>query len=159
MRFILRMPPSVALSLLSSSVSFAASFFAIRSNSPACCRASSCSSRPIRFLIVTKFVSMPPSQRLLTYGMAGAGRLLGDRLLGLLLGADEQHLLAPGDRLADGLEGEVQALDGLGEIDDVDPVALREDERAHLGIPAARLVAEVDSGLEQLPHRNGRHGG
>ena len=27
------------------------------------------------------------------------------------------------------------------------------------GIPAAGLVAEVDSGLEQLPHRNGRHGG
>ena len=40
----------------------------------------------------------------------------------------------------------------------MDPVALREDERAHLGIPAACLVAEVDSGLEQLPHRNGRHG-
>ncbi len=48
--------------------------------------------------------------------------------------------------------------DGLGEIDDVDPVALGEDERAHLGIPAAGLMAEVDSGLEQLPHRNGRHG-
>jgi hypothetical protein len=34
----------------------------------------------------------------------------------------------------------------------VDPVALGKDERAHLGIPTARLVAEVDSGLEQLPH-------
>ena len=90
--------------------------------------------------------------------LVGAGRLLGDGLLGLLLGADEQDLVAAGDGLADELEGDVQALDGLGEVDDVDPVALREDERLHLGVPAPGLVAEVDSGLEQLPHRNGRHG-
>ena len=88
----------------------------------------------------------------------GAGRLLGDRLLGLLLGADEEDELAAGDGVADGLEGDVEAGHGLGEIDDVDPVALGEDERAHLGIPAAGLMAEVDPGLEQLPHRNGRHG-
>jgi hypothetical protein len=67
-RFILRMPPSVRVSLLSSSVSLAASFLDIRSNSPDSRRASSCSMRPIRFLIVMKFVSMPPSQRLLMYG-------------------------------------------------------------------------------------------
>ena len=84
--------------------------------------------------------------------LAGPGRLLGDRLLGLLLRADEQHVLAAGDDVADELERRLEMLDGLGEIDDVDPVALREDERAHLGIPAACLVAEVDSGLEQLPH-------
>ena len=84
--------------------------------------------------------------------LAGPGRLLGDRLLGLLLRADEQHVFAPGDNVADELQRGFQMLDGLGQIDDVDPVALREDERAHLGIPAARLVAEVDSGFEQLPH-------
>ena len=90
--------------------------------------------------------------------LAGAGRLLGDRLLGLLLRPDEQDVLAAGDRLAHEIERRVEVLDGLGEIDDVDPVALGEDERAHLGIPAARLVAEVDSGFQQLPHRDGRHG-
>ena len=62
------MPPSIALSLFSSSVSPAASFLGSRSKSPASCRASSWSSRPIRFLIVTKLVIMPPSQRLVTYG-------------------------------------------------------------------------------------------
>ena len=90
--------------------------------------------------------------------LVGAGRLLGDRLLGLLLGPDEQDLLAAGDGLADELEGDVEALDGLGQVDDVDPVALGEDERLHLRVPAAGLVAEVDTGLEQLAHRNGRHG-
>ena len=39
---------------------------------------------------------------------------------------------------------------GLLQVDDVDPAALAEDEAAHLGVPAARLVAEVDAGLQQL---------
>ena len=64
----MRMPPSVPWSLTISSVSLAASFLVIRSKSPLAWRASSCSSRPMRFLIVVKLVSMPPSQRLLTYG-------------------------------------------------------------------------------------------
>ena len=43
-------------------------------------------------------------------------------------------------------------LDGLLQVDDVDAAALPEDEAAHLGVPAARLVAEVNAGLEQLAH-------
>src|SRR6185295_19659061 len=38
----------------------------------------------------------------------------------------------------------------LQQVDDVDPVHLAEDEAAHVRVPAARLMAEVDSGLEQL---------
>ena len=94
---------------------------------------------------------------LVDVGLVGAGRLLGDRLLGLLLGADEQDLVAPGDGLADEFEGDIETLDGLGQVDDVDPVALGEDEGLHLRVPAAGLVAEVDTGLEQLAHGNGRH--
>ena len=45
----------------------------------------------MRSEIVWKFVSRPPSQRWLTYGMpARLGDLL-DGVAGLLLGADEQH--------------------------------------------------------------------
>ena len=90
-------------------------------------------------------------------GLAGPHRLLHHGLLRLLLGADEQHALAAGDRLGDELERRVEALDRLGEVDDVDPVALREDERAHLGVPSARLVAEVDAGLQELAHRSRGH--
>ena len=45
----------------------------------------------MRCEIVWKFVSRPPSQRLLTYGMpaASAASLIG--VAGLLLRADEQH--------------------------------------------------------------------
>jgi hypothetical protein len=35
----------------------------------------------------------------------------------------------------------------------VDPVALGEDEAAHLGVPQARLVSEVDAGREELLER------
>ena len=45
----------------------------------------------MRRLIVWKFVSRPPSQRWLTYGMPAALGDLLDRVAGLLLGADEQH--------------------------------------------------------------------
>src|SRR5204863_1094957 len=40
---------------------------------------------------------------------------------------------------------------GLEQVDDVDAAALAVDEAAHLRIPAARLMAEVDPGLQQLP--------
>ena len=129
-RFILRMPPSVPWSLVISSVSLAASFLVIRSKSPFCWRASSCSSRPMRFLIVTKLVSMPPSQRLLTYGWLARVASWAIGSWACFLVPDEQDLVAAGDGLADELEGDVQALDGLGQVDDVDPVALGEDERA-----------------------------
>ena len=42
----------------------------------------------------------------------------------------------------------------LREVDEVDAAALAEDEAAHLGIPATRLMAEVDTGLQQLSHRD-----
>ena len=90
-------------------------------------------------------------------GLAGADRLLHHRLLRLLLGADEEDALATGDGLGDELERRIEALDRLREVDDVDAVALREDVRLHLRVPAAGLVSEVDAGLEQLAHRDGGH--
>ena len=45
---------------------------------------------------------------------------------------------------------ELQLTQCLLQIDDVNAVALREDETTHLRVPAAGLVAEVDTGCEQL---------
>jgi len=47
----------------------------------------------------------------------------------------------------DQAERRVETLDRLREVDDVDAVALREDVRLHLRVPAPGLVAEVDAGL------------
>ena len=64
-----RMPPRFFCSFSSSRLSSSASFFGIASNSPDACMRSYSSILPTRLEIVSKLVSMPPSQRSLTYGM------------------------------------------------------------------------------------------
>ena len=43
------------------------------------------------------------------------------------------------------------------QIDDMDAMPLAADERLHLWIPAARLVSEVDTGVDQLLDCDERH--
>jgi hypothetical protein len=90
---------------------------------------------------------------------ADAGRLLGDRLLRLALGADEHDRPAVGDRLLDEVVGAVDVAQGLGQVDDVDAVALGEDEALHLRVPALGLVPEVGAALDELSHGDDGHGG
>jgi hypothetical protein len=97
--------------------------------------------------------------------LAGTARRLGDRLLRLALGADEQHLAVRADRLAHEIERAGEQANALRQIDNVDAVALTEDVRLHLRVPAVGLVAEMRSGLEQSLHADaigrrgvGRHG-
>src|SRR5215207_175819 len=82
----------------------------------------------------------------------GPVRLRLDRLLRLLLRPDEEHRAAVLDRVAHEPVGGVDPFQRLLQVDDVDPVALPEDEALHLGVPAPGLVTEVDPGLQQLLH-------
>src|SRR5690349_5039795 len=83
--------------------------------------------------------------------------LLGDDLLGLLLGADEQDRAAVGHGLPDELVRPVDVGQRLLQVDDVDAVALAEDEPLHLRVPPAGLVPEVDAAVEQLLHGDDGH--
>ena len=85
---------------------------------------------------------------------AAAVGLFVDRILGLALRADEQQVLARGGKVGHELRGFLELLERLLQVDDVDPVALAEDELLHLRIPAFRLMTEVDASLEQFLHRN-----
>src|SRR5262249_50609031 len=85
-------------------------------------------------------------------------RLFGDGVLRLLLRADEEDVSAPLGDVAREVVGLLEKLERLLEVDDVDAAALGEDEPLHLRIPAARLVAEVDSSLQQILHGDDRHG-
>src|SRR5262249_50052125 len=85
---------------------------------------------------------------------AAALGLLADRVLRLFLRADEEDLSALRGQIADEVVGVAEELHGLLEIDDVDAVPRAEDVRLHLGVPPARLVAEVDARLEQVLHRD-----
>ena len=61
-----------------------------------------------------------------------------------------------GDGLLDELVGAVDVGQRLLQVDDVDAVALGEDEALHLRVPAPGLVPEVDAALEQLLHGDDR---
>src|SRR5262249_55589614 len=89
---------------------------------------------------------------------AAAVGLLEHGLLGLLLGADEEHRAAAGGQITDEAVGLPELLEGFLKIDDVNAVALTEDVLLHLRVPALGLMAEVHSGLEQLLHRQRGHG-
>lgn len=89
---------------------------------------------------------------------ANARRLLGDGLLGLLLGTDEHDGATVRDGLLHELVGAVDVRQRLEQVDDVDAVALGEDEALHLRVPATGLVTEVDAAFQQLPHRYDGHG-
>ena len=62
-----------------------------------------------------------------------------------------------GDGLLDELVGAVDERQRLLQVDDVDAVALGEDEALHLRVPAPGLVPEVDAALEELAHRDDGH--
>ena len=81
-----------------------------------------------------------------------------DRVASLLLGADEQHgSAAVGDRPGELLRL-VQRRGGLEQVDDIDAAALAMDEAAHLWVPTACLVTEMDAGLQQLRYAYLSHG-
>ncbi len=89
--------------------------------------------------------------------LPAAAGLFGDDVLRLTLGADEQHLAALGRLTLEELERLVPPFLRLLQIDDVDAVALAEDERSHLRIPASGLMAEMNTGLEQFSQRYADH--
>ena len=59
--------------------------------------------------------------------------------------------------LLDEVVGALDVLNGLLEVNDVDAVALGENEALHLGVPATGLVPEVDAALKELAHGNDCH--
>src|SRR5207342_207836 len=91
-------------------------------------------------------------------GHAHPRRMLGDDLLGLLLGADEQDDPASAAEALRERVGFLEAREGLLEVDDVDPGTLPEEVPLHLRVPPSCLVAEVHARLEELPPGDDRHG-
>src|SRR5918996_471157 len=84
----------------------------------------------------------------------GSLGFLSDRVLALLLRPDEEHGAATLRDVPEECVSFLQELKRLLQVDDVDAAALREDEAAHLGVPAARLMAEMHAGLQELAHRD-----
>ncbi|MNI50788.1 hypothetical protein D3C73_1054770 [compost metagenome] len=62
-----------------------------------------------------------------------------------------------GDSSLDELVGAVDVGQRLLEVNDVDAVALREDEALHLRVPTTGLVSKVDAAVKQLAHSYDGH--
>ena len=82
--------------------------------------------------------------------LARLGRAVVDDALGLLLGADEEDGLAAAGDVLDKGHGLVKLAHRLGQIDDVDAIALIKDIALHFGIPPLGLVTEVETCVEQI---------
>ena len=112
----------------------------------------------MRWLMVWKFVSRPAQPAVVHVGHARGLGHVANGVLRLLLGADEQHRPAAVGECPSELLRLSQQGGGLAQIDDVDAAALTMNEPAHLRVPATRLVAEMDAGLQQLRDTYLSHG-
>ena len=108
-------------------------------------------------LMVAKLVSVPPSQRSVTIELAAFLGGVLDGLLGLLLGADEQHFAAFAHGRREEIAGGFQLVERLAQVNDVNAVAGVEDEGLHLGVPAFGLVSKMDAGIQQFLNSNTNH--
>jgi len=54
--------------------------------------------------------------------------------------------------------GNLDALQRLVEVENVDAIALTENEALHLRVPLAGLVPEMNAGFQHLAHRDDSHG-
>ena len=87
---------------------------------------------------------------------ATAHGFFSNGFLGLTLGAHEENDLPFPRQIGNELGGFLEELEGLLQVDNVNPVALPVDVFLHLGVPAPRLVAEVYSRLQEFLHGNVR---
>src|ERR1019366_1218287 len=81
-------------------------------------------------------------------------RLFGNCVLSLALGAYEEDDSAVRSQILHKFRRFLEHLQRLLQIDNVDPVALTNDELLHLGVPSLGLVPEVNACFEQLLHRD-----
>ena len=88
--------------------------------------------------------------------MTGALSFLAHRILRLPLGAHEKNGFAAifSDHVRHELKRFTKHLLRFLQIDNVYAVALAKDVFLHLGVPTTHLMAEVNTGLQQLFHRN-----
>ena len=78
------------------------------------------------------------------------GRLLGDDVLSLFLGGDEEDLTAAAGHFLEHFGRFVDLHDALVQVDDVDAVLLVEDIRSHLRVPLAGEMTEVCTCIKQF---------
>ena len=80
-----------------------------------------------------------------------------NRLSRRTLGADKQHLATVGNHGLNKCTSLLVQRNCTFEVDDMDFVALPENERRHFGVPVPGLVPKMNSSFQHLAHRELRH--
>ena len=152
------MPPSARSSFSRSRTSLSISFFVNSVLDAGLGELLELASRLIDWRIVLKFVSMPPSQRWLTYGMPQrcASVAIASRAARLL--PTNSSVPPSATSLRTNSVASLVQRQRLLEIDDVDLVALSEDELRHLRVPEAGLVPKMHARFQHPAHRHVGHG-
>ncbi len=75
-----------------------------------------------------------------------------DDVAGLLLGSHKQNAVATGDHVFQEVQSGLEEHQALGEVDDVDAVALIEDIALHFRVPALGLVSEMETCFKQVAY-------
>jgi hypothetical protein len=83
---------------------------------------------------------------------AAAIRFFRNRILCLTLGPDKENDFSLSNDIGYELSRLLEEFESLLQVDDVDAVALAKNVLLHLWIPALRLVAEVNAGLQKFFH-------
>ena len=107
--------------------------------------------------MVLKFVSMPPSQRSVTWNWPQRAASSTTICLACFFVPTNSTCPPPRTTFWIAALRLLDALERLLQVDDVDAVALHEDELLHLRVPAPRLMPEVDTRFEQVLHRDIGH--
>ena len=84
--------------------------------------------------------------------LAAGQRGFLDRFLRLFLATHEQNPAAAADDLLKKLRRALELSDCFIQIDDINLIALFENERLHLRVPTLGLVSEMDTSLEEFRH-------
>ncbi len=86
---------------------------------------------------------------------AGALGFSCNGFTGLALGTHHEDVAAVCRELFDELQCILEHRQRFFQVDDVNFVAVTEDEGGHLGVPEASLVTKVDTGFQHFAHGNG----
>ena len=82
--------------------------------------------------------------------LLGGIRSVTDSFLGLALTTNEQDLFTGRGELRKKLSSGIELFDGFIEVDQVDVMLFSEEKLAHLRVPLAGLVAEMDTSFDEF---------
>ena len=147
-------PEKFCFKCFSSRSSRAASFFENCAMRPSSTMPFSSFNRLMDFCSVTQLVMRAAQPAVVHVEHPAAVGFFSDGFLRLALRPEKKNSFALSRLFSHVTRGVAEHLQGLLQVNNVDSIAFPENVFLHLRVPAARLVAKMNSSLQKLFHRN-----